>query len=173
MENEPLKTQRAGRKMFFLAGWVCVFTVLYFFFDEHLQERYNPNRNPQTQTTGDKSIVVLERNPQGHYLVTGQINALPITFLLDTGATNVSVPLAIADKVGLVKGPRSRVQTASGVAIVYQTIIDEISVGGIRLYNIRANINPHFDSREVLLGMSFLKNLDFTQEGNELTLRQR
>jgi aspartyl protease family protein len=40
------------------------------------------------------------------------------------------------------------------------------------LQQVRASINPNMQGNEVLLGMSFLKHLEFTQRGDSLTLRQ-
>jgi len=40
------------------------------------------------------------------------------------------------------------------------------------LYDVQAGINPHMKGEEILLGMSFLRNLSITQENNTLTIRQ-
>ena len=44
--------------------------------------------------------------------------------------------------------------------------------GDISLQNVRATINPGYKSNQILLGMSFLKHLEFSQRGDTLTLRQ-
>jgi len=49
-------------------------------------------------------------------------------------------------------------------------VVDEIRLGSLRLGPVRASINPNFTGKAVLLGMSFLKELDFSQQGNTLTL---
>ena len=159
--------------MLYLAAWVLALAVLYIVFNHEVEQRYNPNQSPRTYTDNGVPTVVLERNQQGHYLVNGHINAFPTTFMVDTGATNVSVPLKLAEKIGLRKGGQAWVQTAGGRAIIYRTELAEVMIGDIQLYGVRANINPHFHGDEVLLGMSFLKNLDFSQRDKELTLRQR
>jgi len=38
---------------------------------------------------------------------------------------------------------------------------------------VRASINPQSSDDNILLGMTFLKHLDFAQRGDQLTLRQR
>jgi len=45
-------------------------------------------------------------------------------------------------------------------------------MGSIKLVNVRASINPYVTGDDVLLGMSFLKYLEFTQKGTQLTIRQ-
>jgi len=108
----------------------------------------------------------------GHYVANGSINSQPVIFMLDTGATDVSIPEAIARKLNLTPGPTATYQTANGPVKVQITRLDKISLGDISLTNIRATINPGYKSNEILLGMSFLKHLEFSQRGNTLTLRQ-
>jgi aspartyl protease family protein len=94
-----------------------------------------------------------------------------VVFLLDTGATNVSVPLHLANSLNLVGGVTYPVQTANGIVQVTQTTIAQLSIGDIQLYNVQANINPADQSDEILLGMSALRQLEFTQKGEWLILR--
>ncbi len=93
--------------------------------------------------------------------------------MLDTGATIVDIPENIASGLSLERGPRFQVMTANGVISVYSTILDEVQLGGIRLTGVKASINPSSREDEILLGMSFLRQLDFSQQGGRLTLRQR
>ena len=116
--------------------------------------------------------MVLTRNKYGHYVVTGTINQYPVVFLLDTGATHTSIPAHIAEKIGLKRGQTIRVQTANGPATNYATRLDSVSIGDITVHDLPASINPNVSDNEVLLGMSAMKNLEFTQKGNTLTLRQ-
>ena len=92
-------------------------------------------------------------------------------FMLDTGATDVSIPASIADRLGLKRGRRVNYHTANGTISAWQTVADEIRLGPLRLGPVRASINPHVKGDAVLLGMSFLKQLDFNQQGNTLTLK--
>jgi aspartyl protease family protein len=64
------------------------------------------------------------------------------------------------------------VQTANGRVKVYSTVLEQLSIGNIFLYNVAANINPAMKSNEILLGMSALKRVDFSQTGKQLILRE-
>ncbi|MDT8311763.1 MAG: retropepsin-like aspartic protease, partial [Methylophaga sp.] len=94
-----------------------------------------------------------------------------VTFLLDTGATNISVPAGIAEAAGLKRGRPAMVGTANGVITVYQTQLDTVQLGSITLQAISANINPHMTDEIVLLGMSFMQHLEMIQREGTLTLR--
>jgi len=108
----------------------------------------------------------------GHYLANGEINGRPVTFLLDTGATDISIPALLAKDLGLERGAARRYQTANGTITTYGTRLETVRLGGIVRRQVRAHINPGMRQGEVLLGMSFLKHLEMVQRGNQLTLRQ-
>ena len=55
---------------------------------------------------------------------------------------------------------------------MYDTVADEVRLGNIVLRQVRASINPHMLGDTVLLGMSFMKNLELVQKGDTLTIRQ-
>ena len=164
--------RRLGFGMIMLA-WVLVLGILTAFFSGWLTEQHNPNQSVDTVITdGGMREIVLQQNRYGHYVVTGYINGVEATFLLDTGATDISVPEGLARSAGLEPGAPSQAQTAAGVITTRMTRIDRVELGGIVLEDVRAHINPHASGDEVLLGMSFLRQLEFTQRGDELTLRQ-
>ena len=160
-------------RIFVWLAWIIALALLMFFFQDVLDEQYNPNTQPEMRlTAGGQAEVILAQNRQGHYVARGTINDTPVTFLLDTGATQVSIPAHIADKLGLVAQGNYRVQTANGSITVYKTEITQLSLGNIFLYNVAAHINPAMKSDEILLGMSALKQVDFQQTGKQLILRE-
>lgn len=150
--------------------WLLLMGSLTLFFNGFIQQRDNPN-HALLSSDNVSGEVVLERNRSGHYLAPGLINGHPVNFLLDTGATHVSVPAGVAESAGLKKGRRAMVSTANGVVAVFQTELSSVQLGGITLNNIRASINPHMPDDVVLLGMSFMKHLDMNQRDGTLTLR--
>ncbi len=159
-----------GKGMIVIA-MILALGLLTYIFQGTLNRQYNPNQTVQTRQITDQHIeIVLKRNRAGHYVTSGKINGHNAVFLLDTGATYVAIPERLARQIGLNKGRRLALSTANGRTIGYQTNIDELDIGRIQLNNIKAIITPNLD--EVLLGMSVLKQLEFTQRGNELTVRQ-
>lgn len=161
--------RRLGKGMI-VAAWVLLLVLLTWFFNDRLDAQRNPNRQLATTTANARPQVRLERNRFGHYVASGEINGQPVEFMLDTGATDVSVPVAVADRLGLKRGRRAYYQTANGTITAWQTTLETIRLGPLLLGPIPASINPQLADDDVLLGMSFLKQLDFNQQGNTLTL---
>ena len=157
-----------------ILAWIGGLALLTLVFQDALESRLNPNAQPQVRTgTDGRSEVVLERNAQGHYVASGLINGVAVTFLLDTGATDVAIPEALADRLRLSRQGGGISQTANGAVAVWQTVLDDVRLGAIRLRDVRASIVPSMQpTGPVLLGMSFLKQLEFTQRDRQLIIRQ-
>nr|VFJ86243.1 MAG: aspartyl protease family protein [Candidatus Kentron sp. LFY]VFK13066.1 MAG: aspartyl protease family protein [Candidatus Kentron sp. LFY] len=177
MNTSPIPKQQAHQRrigMGMIAGaWIVLLGLLTMYFNDWLYDQENPNQQPLGISMGNGiREVPLARNRQGHYMATGTINGRTARFLLDTGATTVSVPADLARSLRLPIGLAATAWTANGPITTYDTRLDEVRIGNILLRNVRANINPRMRSGEVLLGMSFLKRIEFAQQGDTLTLRQ-
>lgn len=131
--------------------------------------RRNPNLS-LVSSTGDSGRIVLKRNRYGSYVAPGVINGTPVTFLVDTGASTVALPSGVADEIGLVRGAEFPVQTASGTTRAYATLLDKVEIGGLRVENVAGSITPAMPGDEVLLGMTFLRHVRFSQQGDELII---
>lgn len=163
------QTRRSVARLFTHMTWIIILGVFYLIFQDELQERHNPNHDLTTIQSGE--AVVLQRNQQGHYVAPGRINGVPVTFLLDTGATDISIPGKLSQQLGLTAGQPFYARTANGTIEVYSTVLERVSLGSIEQRNVSASINPHMNSRTILLGMSFMQHLEMIQRGNTLTLR--
>ena len=169
--REPGSMSRPLGKGMIVAAWILLLALMTWFFNDRLEQQRNPNQQlAGSVTAGGIPAVVLERNRYGHYVASGFINGRPVEFMLDTGASDVSIPLSVAEEIGLQKGRPVTYQTANGTIHAWQTVVDEIRLGELGVGPVRASINPHVTNTGILLGMSFLKHLDFSQQGNTLTL---
>jgi aspartyl protease family protein len=162
---------RAGTTMTVIA-WIIFLLFLMYLFEYLISQRNNPNQNIITTVSGPLKEIELRRNPYGHYMASGTINSYKVTFLLDTGASDIAIPESLADDIGLKKGPAITVKTANGNARAYLTHLDSVALGDIELHDLNATILMNISGDEVLLGMSFLKHFEITQKGNTLTIRQ-
>lgn len=163
-------TQSGGKWMYILA-WVAALGLMTTAFNEYIKKQENPNSAPESVTLNNQTEVRLKQNRQGHYVSSGTINGVDVVFMVDTGATDVSIPAHLADQLGLSPGFRHRVSTANGTIVVAQTSISSLTVGDIELHQIDANLNPGMQDDQILLGMSALRHLEFTQRGDWLILR--
>ncbi|HBH36384.1 MAG TPA: TIGR02281 family clan AA aspartic protease [Gammaproteobacteria bacterium] len=165
------ETRRIGLGMSILA-WGLLLLLLSWFAADYLQLQRNPNSQVTvTHTAEGVPQVTLLRNHSGHYVATGAINGSAVTFLLDTGATDVAIDEHQAALLGLKKGASVIVSTANGKVKGWRTLLRKVELGSIELPAVPATIVPDLNG-EALLGMSFLKRLTMIQRGRELTLRQ-
>ena len=152
-----------------IAAFVLLMAVLMWAFGGLLNQRNNPNA-ALISGDGAPQRVVLERNPFGQYLAPGSINGGAVTFLVDTGADHVAIPANVAETLNLKRGRSIQVITAGGLATAYRTHIDRISLGGISFEGVEGSINPAMHGQEILLGMSFLRHVDFQKTGDQLII---
>ncbi|MDR1062902.1 MAG: retroviral-like aspartic protease family protein [Azoarcus sp.] len=113
-------------------------------------------------------------NERGEFFISGEINGGKVHFLVDTGATFVSIGRADALRLGIRfdDAASSVSQTAGGDVRVRRVMLDSVTVGGIRLLNVEGVVHEEQDLPFVLLGMSFLKNMEMRRKGDSLYLRK-
>ena len=171
MTSENKEQKRLAHK-FLIAMWIALMIMVFFLFNKLLERDYNPNQQVLMQNMDKQRVVILKRNRYGHYVTQGEINNHSVTFMLDTGASDISIPDKIAKELKLSYGQERQYQTANGTITANLTTLESVSIGNIKLQNVRASINPKMDHDEILMGMSFLKYIEFTQRGDTLILRQ-
>ncbi len=118
--------------------------------------------------------IVLSAESGGHFFSNGTINGKTVRFLVDTGATNVSMGQDEADRIGLdyKNGQRGMMRTANGIVPVYRTSLTSVRVGDVVVYNVDATVAPG-QIGHVLLGNSFLTRFQMRRENDKLTLELR
>ncbi len=113
---------------------------------------------------------------RGMYHVQGSINGYPISFVVDTGATQVALNASQAKRLGIdyrKRGSAGYAETASGLAKTYSINLSRIKVGGIELNNIKAVVLDGNYPTTALLGMSFLNRLQIQRDGPVMELRKK
>jgi aspartyl protease family protein len=164
-------SKRIGRAMLF-AAWIAGLTILVVLFQGIVEERQNPNRDIEVSLdSAGRAQVALERNRAGHYVANGSINGKPVVFLVDTGATDVALPLPVAKRVGVKLGPARISRTANGDVKTWTTQLDRVDLGGLAVRGVSASVLPNMPGEQVLLGMSYLKRFELLQRDGTLTIR--
>jgi aspartyl protease family protein len=112
---------------------------------------------------------------RGMYYVTGTINGVNTSFLVDTGATHVTMSGAKASALNIDyrSGIASQAQTAAAIVPVWQIRLDSVSIGTIKLNHVTAMVIEGNHPAEVLLGNSFLNRTDLQRAGATLKITQR
>ncbi|WP_397450204.1 TIGR02281 family clan AA aspartic protease [Pseudomonas sp. NA-150] len=170
MSQQP-PGKRAGRILLIMA-WCAGLFLATRFFGQWEQKQENPNMAVASQHGDGYIEVQLLSNNQGHFVTSGQINGQTVQFMVDTGATDVAIPADVADSLKLKRGMPLSVNTANGRAEGFRTSLDRLQLGDIVLRDVRALVVPGMDGDQILLGMSAMKQLEFTQRGGTMSLRQ-
>ena len=123
---------------------------------------------------GGADKLVLNADGQGHFFATGVINGVSVRFLVDTGASMISLGASDARRMGLDfnRGQKGLSQTANGQVVVSKIQLDSVRVGGVTLHQVDAVIHQT-DMPIALLGMSFLNRMEMLRDGNTMTLKKR
>ncbi len=111
----------------------------------------------------------------GMYFVDGEINGQRTRFLVDTGATFVTLSGSKAKSLNIDfrKGISETVQTAASMVPAWIVKLDSVTVGGIRVSNVDATVIAGSQPAEVLLGNSFLQHTQMQKAGAVLELKKR
>ena len=122
-----------------------------------------------------RESTVLTADVQGHFYTDGQLNGRSVRFVVDTGATLISIPASEARRLSIdyQKGQKAQMRTANGNAIGYLIKLDTVSVGGVTIYGVDAVVIEGNGLSSTLLGMSFLNRMNMKREGDIMTLTRR
>lgn len=123
---------------------------------------------------GGGTRIVLTATSGGHFVAAGSINGQAVRFLVDTGATNVSMSEQDARRLGIdfAKGQRGLANTANGQVVAHRVSLGSVRVGDVTLYNVDATVVPA-PIDPILLGNSFLSRFQMKRENDTLTLDKR
>ncbi|GAA3910453.1 retropepsin-like aspartic protease [Litoribacillus peritrichatus] len=121
-----------------------------------------------------KSASISIRPVHGQYITSGSINSRPAQFLVDTGATSVTLSMEDAQRLGvnLSRSNPVYVNTAGGRVVGHQVVLSQVKVGGLKVSYVDAVVLESGFNGEILLGMSFLKHVKMRDEKGFLVLEQ-
>lgn len=117
---------------------------------------------PRQVAFADEGRIEVPRSPDGHYYLTLDVNGAPVSFVVDTGATDIVLTKDDAQKAGL--APENlqffgRARTANGEVRTAAVRLETIGIGDITDTNLPASVNDGEMFRS-LLGMTYLQRWD-------------
>jgi aspartyl protease family protein len=109
----------------------------------------------------DPEPAALVKGSDGHFWADGQVNGAPVRFLVDTGASNVSLTPQDAQRLGLDPTHLTYdqpVRTADGQSLAARVQLKSVTVNGVRMADVDALVIDQ-GLPASLLGMSYLGRL--------------
>ena len=164
----------------YLALWTVVLLVLAYGYTAWGTNSINPYNLVSALTPQRDSAELIGKaqffsNNNGEFVVTGLVNNVEILFLVDTGASDVVLTTHDAQRVGMIPDDMifSRLyRTANGTVYGAPVRLSAVTVGGVRVKNVRASVSGGSLHRS-LLGMSYLSRIsEFSIRNQILTLHQ-
>jgi aspartyl protease family protein len=152
-----------------VAFWLLVMAGLYWAMDRWQQPR-------ATRVTAQGELEI-PRHPDGHFRVAGSINGEPVVFMVDTGASVVSISDALARRAGLEGGELAQFNTANGLRTGRMVRADVIRLqGGLQVENLRVGTGLGLVGQrddQALLGQNFLQHFEVQMNRDRMLLRAR
>ena len=142
---------------------------------ERVEARLDGRISAPVRSTAAREVQVW-RNTSGMYTTVGSINGMPVSFLVDTGATQVAMNAGQARRLGIdyrVTGSPAEVTTASGVERAWMVSLDSVKVGELEVRNVQAVVLDGAQPQTTLLGMSYLGRMKITNDGRLMTLQKK
>jgi aspartyl protease family protein len=125
---------------------------------------------------GGAQRVTITADAKGHFFIHATVNGVSMPFMVDTGATMITISSNHAKSAGIAytMGERSAMQTANGVTSAFRVKLDTVRIGDITLNNVDGIV---VESQQLgsfgLLGMSFLNRTEMRRDGDLMTLTRR
>jgi aspartyl protease family protein len=123
---------------------------------------------------GGAREIVIPVSTGGHFIAGGAINGQPVRFMVDTGATLVSMSRGEASRLGLdLRGARSVVtQTAAGAVQAQVLPLRRVRVGEVEVYDVLALVSDA-PLPFILLGNSFLERFQWRRDNDVMRLERK
>lgn len=118
--------------------------------------------------------ITLTSDSAGHFKSQGTINGQIMRFVVDTGATVVSIGRADAERMGLafLGGQPVQMQTANGTAQGWRIQLQSVRIGDVEVFDVEAVVTP-VAMPVVLLGNSFLNRFQMHRVSDQMVLEKR
>lgn len=166
LDNDNESQSRQLGAAFLVVGWIAAIGLIAVLINHTL---FGVKKPSISDTYAGKEITI-QRGHDSHFRIKGSINGIPVTFLIDTGATSVAVSANLAEKAGLKKQAAMNTETAGGETQGYFTVINKLEFAGIELSDTSAIIVDQLPAGEALLGMNVLQKFTINQSKDTMVL---
>ncbi len=134
------------------------------------------NDAPVAANQANTRSLVLSPDSRGHFRVDGRVDARPMGFLVDTGASMIALTARDAESLGIHPAFNDytiTVQTANGIVRAAPVTLGRVEIGSIAIRDVAAMVMPEGALSDNLLGMTFLSRLHrYEYSGGRMVLEQ-
>jgi aspartyl protease family protein len=133
--------------------------------------KVEPRKPPNPRNT--RNVVI--RSENGQFATDGRVDGRPVAFMVDTGASQITLRESEAARLGYRPHERDYVitiHTANGEGRAAPVELDTVEVGDIIVRDVPALVVPDKALGVNLLGMSFLSRVRWVHERGQLVLEQ-
>ena len=120
------------------------------------------------------NALVYHADKAGHFWIDAAVNGASVRFVVDTGASTVTLTAADAAAAGISHSSLTYsivTNTANGQGRAAPVRLREVRIGQLAINDVQAAVvdNLHMS----LLGMSFLNRVEMFRSGDSMTLKRR
>ena len=161
-----------------ILAWVAIFAVFIVGFSYQREILAVWSRVSGEMTGANEQLVVgdtlrIRQSADGHFWVDAKVNALPVRFLIDSGATTTAMTLRTAQnaRIDISKSPIPVIlTTANGSVEAQRGTIQSLQIGPMVAQDLPVVVAEEFGDSNVI-GMNFLSKLgSWRVEGAEMVL---
>jgi len=154
-----------GKILKYLAAWAAIALVIIAFYSyryefSDLKDRVVAEINPsKAKFDENNGTLTIRASEDGHFYLDVKINATMVRFMVDTGASEITLSNQELSRLGIDSQKLNfnrAYQTANGTSFGAAITLDEIEIGGVKFYDVPASVN-NGNMGTSLLGMSFLR----------------
>ena len=167
------------RQIVIMAGVLLALGVLAVRFIDHTARAPNAatamTPAPESASPGNARSVVLKRGNGGHFWTDARVDGRRIEFVVDTGASTISLRESDAARLGVRPAQRDytvKVNTANGISRAAPVLLRRVEIGDIAVRDVPALVHPDSALSVNLLGMTFLSKVRWTHDRGRLVLEQ-
>jgi len=158
-----IKLGEVVRNLSIWTGIVAVLVIGYTYRIELIEvfNRVGGEFIPGYAITTEQNSLVITASADGHYYVYGKANGKRIRFMIDTGASNITLSPEDASRIGINLATlkfTQRYQTANGIGLGAPYQLKKLTIGSLDFTDIGISVNKSALGFS-LLGMSFLERL--------------
>ncbi|MEZ5757525.1 MAG: TIGR02281 family clan AA aspartic protease [Emcibacteraceae bacterium] len=168
-------------KLVFFCGIAVIMVINYgdqftMMLDKYVKAKDGGNASKVTSKANVVNSMEVQRSGDGHYWLDMNVNSQNILFIVDTGASYITLSQQDAKDLNLNLHESDYtipVNTAAGQTTMAPVTLDVVSVGVIELYDVKAFVAREGMLSVSLLGMNYLNRLDrFSFKDQKLILEQ-